>query len=272
MARNPLSVLTIGGHPKDAIIDSGGTMANHVAAGDRVTTLCPTHGLSHHTAAITKYKADRKMPDLEALKSELAQELVDAAAELGVTDVRILGHDDAIPVVVPQIIEEIADVIGDVLPDIIITHAPYDSVPGHAVATEMTLLAMEAASGIRPGKNYPPHKPSQVFFHAVAGRTNVQETNISRVPTHVVDITDSVYKKAAAMNRMRTQGYGPDSPQQRKLGEAIDGHMGIHARIPYAEGFIAHNPSVYTTLPVVIEGERDPSHMTDMLLDNYKPQ
>ena len=92
MARKPLSILTIGGHPKDAIIASGGTMANHVAAGDRVTTLCPTHGLSHHTEAITKYKADRKMPDLEALKAELMQELVDAAAELGVTDVRILGH------------------------------------------------------------------------------------------------------------------------------------------------------------------------------------
>ena len=106
MARKPLSILTIGGHPKDAIIASGGTMANHVAAGDRVTTLCPTHGLSHHTEAITKYKADRKMPDLEALKAELMQELVDAAAELGVTDVRILGHDDSVPIVERQIIED----------------------------------------------------------------------------------------------------------------------------------------------------------------------
>ena len=272
MARKPLSILTIGGHPKDAIIASGGTMANHVAAGDRVTTLCPTHGLSHHTEAITKYKADRKMPDLEALKAELMQELVDAAAELGVADVRILGHDDSVPIVERQIIEEIADVIGDVLPDIIITHALYDSVPGHAVATEMTLLAMEAASGFRPGKSYPPHKPSQVFFHAQAGRTNVLETDISRVPTHLVDITDSIYKKSEAMNRLKTQGYGVDSPTQRKLGEVIDGILGIHARVPYAEGFIAHNPSLYTTLPVVIQGDRDPAQMTNMLLDNYKPQ
>ncbi len=272
MARKPLSILTIGGHPKDAIIASGGTMANHVAAGDRVTTLCPTHGLSHHTEAITKYKADRKMPDVEALKAELMQELVDAATELGVTDVRILGHDDSVPIVERQIIEEIADVIGDVLPDIIITHALYDSVPGHAVATEMTLLAMEAASGFRPGKSYPPHKPSQVFFHAQAGRTNVLETNISRVPTHLVDITDSIHKKSEAMNRLKTQGYGADSPTQRKLGEVIDGILGIHARVPYAEGFIAHNPSLYTTLPVVIQGDRDPAQMTNMLLDNYKPQ
>ena len=214
--RKKLSILTIGGHPKDANLDSGGTMANHVAAGDRVTTLCPTHGLSHHIEAIAKYEEDRKMPDLEALKAELMQQLVDAAGELGVTDVRNLGHDDDVPVVERQIIEEIADVIGDVLPDIIITHVPTDSVPGHAVATQMTLLAMEAASGFRVGKSHPPHKPSQVFSHAKAGRTNVQESNISRVPTHIVDITDSVFKKAAAMNRFRTQGYGPDTPMQRK--------------------------------------------------------
>ena len=145
MERRPLSILTIGGHPKDAIIYSGGTMANHVEAGDRVCTLCPTHGLSHHLKAIAEYKATRKMPDLEPLIEELKQELVDAAAELGVTDVRFLGHDDSVPLVERAIIEEIADVIGDVLPDIIVTHVPFDSVPGHAVATQMTLLAMEAA-------------------------------------------------------------------------------------------------------------------------------
>jgi hypothetical protein len=39
------------------------------------------------------------MPDLELLKADLMQELVDAAAELSVTDVRILGHDDSIPIV-----------------------------------------------------------------------------------------------------------------------------------------------------------------------------
>ena len=272
IARPRLSILTIGGHPKDAVIASGGTMANHVEAGDRVVTLCPTHGLSHHISAITDYKADRKMPDLEALKAELAQELVDAAAELGVTDVRILGHDDDVPVVERQIIEEIADVIGEVLPDIIITHVPFDSVPGHAVATQMTLLAMEAASGFRRGKSYPPHKPSQVFFHAQAGRTNVLEANISRVPTHIVDITDTIHKKTAAMNRLKSQGYGPDTRMQRKLGEALDGHMGVSARVPYAEGFIAHNPSVYQTLPTVIQAARDPSHMTNMLLDSYEPQ
>ena len=41
-----LSILNIGGHPKDAIIYAGGTMANHIANGDKVCTLTPTHGLA----------------------------------------------------------------------------------------------------------------------------------------------------------------------------------------------------------------------------------
>ena len=110
-----------------------------------------------------------------------------------------------------------------------------------------------------------------MFFHAKAGRTNVQESSISQVPTHIVDITDSVFKKAAAMNRFKTQGYGPDKPMERKLGEVGDGRHAIHARLPYAEGFIAHNPSVYTTLPTAFQGTRDPSQRTDMLLDSYEP-
>ena len=47
---------------------------------------------------------------------------------------------------------DIADVIGDVRPNIIVTHWPYDTVQAHAMATQMTMLAVEAASGIRPGK------------------------------------------------------------------------------------------------------------------------
>ena len=40
-----LSILNIGGHPKDVILYAGGTMAVHAAKGDRVCALTPTHGL-----------------------------------------------------------------------------------------------------------------------------------------------------------------------------------------------------------------------------------
>ena len=240
----------------DAILYAGGTMANHAAKGDRVTILTPTTGLSHHFRAIDAYRDSGDVPDMSALIEDRKRELVEAANELGVSDVRFLGYDDQIVLPREEIVNDIADVIGEVRPNIIVTHWPYDSVPAHAMTTQMTLLATDAASGIRPGKPYAPTggdtggETAQIFFHAHLGRANVMESLNVRVPTTIIDITDTTLKKANAMNKFRSQNYGEDSPLQRKLGEGMDGGTAVHARVAYAEAFVAHNPEVYKYLPV----------------------
>ena len=272
MARK-LSILNIGGHPKDAIMYAGGTLAKHASNGDRVCTLTPTHGLSHHGRALDDYKKGKQV-DLGALIEERKQELIEAAAELGVSDVRFLGHDDDIVLPREEIIEEIADVIGEVKPDIIITHWPHDTVAAHANSTQMTLLAMEAASCIRPGKPAP-HGVHQVYFHCVQGRTNHRENYRPLNPTTVIDITDVIEKKVAAMNRFRSQYYGGDGSLHRKLGEMMDGGIhAVHARVPYAEAFVADKPELHALLPVSeydlqMSSKTEPEqyeHMTQMLI------
>ena len=282
MTTEPLTILNIGGHPKDAILYAGGTMAKHAARGDRVTMLTPWTGMSHHLQAIDEYRDSGDMPDIGTLIDARKQELVEAANELGVTDVRFLGHDDQIALLNEDIINDIADIIGEIRPNIIVTHWPYDTVPAHAMTTQMTLLAIDAASGIRPGKPYAPTggdtgaEAAQIFYHTHLGRTNVLETLNVRVPTTIVDITDAIHKKSNAMNRFKSQHYGEDSPLQRKLGETLDG--GTHAilsRVAYAEAFVAHNPEVYEYLPVSEYrrkiATRSPEErfeaMTQMLLD-----
>ncbi len=253
----PLSILSIGGHPKDAIMIAGGTMAKHAERGDRVTILSATTGMSHHLQAIDDYRDSGDLPDIDALIAERKQELIDAAAELGVTDVRYLGHDDQVVLPNAQMVNDIADIIGEIQPNIIVTHWPYDTVAAHAQATQMTLLAIEAASTIRPGSPYAPTggdtgaESAQIFYHVRLGRTNVLEQLNIRVPNTIIDITDTFLKKSAAMNHFKSQHFGGDGLQQRKLGEAIDGGMAaIHHRVTYAEAFIAHNPEVYEYLPV----------------------
>ena len=212
--------------------------------------LTPPHGLSHHHTAIGDYERG-VASDRDALIAERKRELVEAAAELGVTDVRFLGHEDAIPLPREEIVNDIADVIGEVRPDIIITHWPFDTVQAHANATRMVFLAMETATGMRDGRSYAPHTPRQLFFHAQQGRTNVLENGRPVSPTAVIDITDVIHKKSNAMNRFKSQYYGEDSPLQRKLSESLDGSIhAIHAWVPYAEAFIAHNPEVHQLLPV----------------------
>jgi LmbE family N-acetylglucosaminyl deacetylase len=273
-----LSVLNIGGHPKDVVLYAGGTMALHVEQGDRVVGLTPTYGLSHHETAVAAYKRGEQV-DIEALERERMQELTEACAELGVTDVRCLGYDDDVPMVERRIVEDIADVICEVKPDFIVTHHPGDTVIMHAVTGEMTLIAVETAATIRLGK-LPPHSVKQVFFHTQIGRTTLTEQDNPRIPSVVIDITSTVTKKAMAMNRFTSQHYGPDSPLQRKLGEAIDASIaGIHRRVPYAETFVPLHANVYRSLPFSDyefeiadrSGEENLAYMTQMLLDDFKP-
>ena len=247
---NKLSILNIGGHPEDAILYAGGTMANHVANGDKVCTLTPTHGLSHHETAITAFKNSNNF-DFNSLIEERKSELMEAAEELGVKDVRFLGHDDTIVLPKVEIILEITDVILEVKPDIIITHWPNDTVLAHANATQMTLTAIEAASCVQKDPSKQPHSIKQIFFHVSQGRTNVRENSRPPNPTTIIDITDVVHLKTNAMNKFKSQYYGRDGSLQRKLGEALDGSThAIHSRIPYAESFLADQPSLYSLLPL----------------------
>ena len=271
-----LSILNIGGHPADTILYAGGTMAKHVARGDRVCILTPTTGLSHHLTAIDEYKNNQEMPDMSSLVQERKDELFEAAAELGVTDVRFLGYPDEIVTMDTQIVNDIADVIGEVRPNIIVTHWPYDTVPAHAMATQMTLLAIDAASGIRAGKPYAPTggdtggERAQIFYPVHLGRTNVLENLNIRIPTTIIDITDTFKKKCNAMNKLKSQHYGEDSPLQRKLGETLDGGVyAIHHRIPYAESFIAHNPQVYEYLPISEYGRRLAARSPEDVLSSF---
>ena len=52
-----LTILVVGGHPADVFDHCGGTMAHHVAQGDRVVCLALTQGLRIHDVVISeKYR------------------------------------------------------------------------------------------------------------------------------------------------------------------------------------------------------------------------
>ena len=246
-----LSILSIGGHSKDAIITTGGTMAKHIARGDEVCIVSLTHGaLTHDDRAIDAAKKGAGDFDVEAGNRARDEELTGAALELGVTDVRFVGSDEEIILVERPIIEELADVIGDVRPDAILTHNPHDSVPGHAAAGKITLLAMDVAKSLRPNKPYTPIRVSQVFYHVQLGHLNIEEHSLPRFPTAIIDITDVIQQKIDAIRHLKSQFYDVGSPLPKKLGEVLDGYYGIYAHVPYAEAFVPYYPEVYDALPL----------------------
>lgn len=79
-ANRNLSVLRVGGHPKDTVLYAGWTLAFHVERGDTVAALTPTHGISHHEKAVAAHRRGERI-DIHAVKCELIRELERACAE-----------------------------------------------------------------------------------------------------------------------------------------------------------------------------------------------
>ena len=249
-----LSILNIGGHPKDCILYAGGTVARHVARGDHVTMLTPYTGLSHHLTAIDAYRESGTMPDMDGLIEERRQEIVNASAVLGVTDVRFLGYDDSITTIDPNIVSDIADVIGDIQPDIIITHFPKEGdglTNPHAIAGQIVTRAIGLAASVDPGDQTPPHRTAQVFYFGIGAAKiprDVWDSQGGFYNDVFIDITDVIDKKLASLDFLVSQGYG--GAYARKRIETSDGAFGMAGQCAYAEGFIRANSETHYHLPL----------------------
>ena len=246
------SILNVGGHPKDCLIYSGGTVAKHAARGDAVCNLAVTHGVRWtHWRAIDELSATGEAPDIDALIAEKKREFTEASNELGVNDVRFLGVDDEVVLVERTVIADIADIIADFKPDVIITHWPYDSVATHANTAQMVLLALDAVSAIRASNPMPPHYVKQILYHTSLGSMNVQESQFPRTPTLLIDVTDVAKVKERAINKLRSQYYSEETPDHwRKTAEIVDSIGGAFARVPYAEAFVSQYPQFSEYVPV----------------------
>lgn len=252
----PLRILNTGGHPADAFDNVGGTLANHVDRGDKVTVVVLSHGVfSHDTEAIVATveagggSIDETPSDASILKKE--QEVRAGCGILGIEDVRFLRYRDDYLQATPDIVRKIAAVVRDVRPHLVITHSPFDGGwfgNAHGVCAEITLRALEVAGGHMPGNDSPPHAVAQVFFSEHHGDTTSLDFHHYRFPMVLIDITDVIEKKVRAMDELKSQFY--PGGLARKVLECKNGFHGFHHCIPYAEAFRYYRPEVYTHLPV----------------------
>jgi LmbE family N-acetylglucosaminyl deacetylase len=250
----PLSLLNIGGHPADAFDNCGGTLANHIDRGDRVTVAVMSHGVeSHAIEAIEAKRLGAATADLDptSIADEKEREVVEACGILGLTDVRFLRHSDRLPKISDAIIQQLCDIILDVRPDIVITHHPFESgglLQGHAECARMAFSAIGLAGSLRSGDDRPPHHVAQIFWVGLHGMTDALDFMFPQFPAILIDITDQVEKKVRALQKIKSQYYGGDLA--KKVIECRSGFYGIHLRVPYVEVFVNHLPFVEKHLPV----------------------
>lgn len=252
-----LNVMAVVCHPADAIDGAGGTLALHAARGDNVTVVVCTHGVDTHDLERTdafRHRTRSTVPGHDESLGRKEREVVAGLAVLGIDDVHFLRFADDLLMVTPELIEAIATVMVERQPHLLVLHNPSEELGladvGHADSAIASLKAKYLANSPRfmgdrpaPGRTF----PAQVFFMTMNGKTTALTAEGERWGNVLVDITSVVDKKVRAMDCLSSQFY--PGALARKCIEAVNGRMGLHARLPYAEAFQSFFPTIHDALP-----------------------
>ena len=153
---SPLKVLAVFAHPDDEGFGCGGTLAELVAGGHRVTLVCATNG---DVGEIS----DPALARPENLWQVRQGELRTAMDVTGIEDVRFLNYRDSgmagtedndhssslFQAPAEKVVGQVSAIIREVRPDIVITHDPTGGYghPDHVTICNRTVAAVESCSG-----------------------------------------------------------------------------------------------------------------------------
>lgn len=228
-----LDLLVFGPHPDDLEIGLGGTIARHVALGQRVGLCDLTAGEMGSNGTVTERLAE----------AEQARTVLGAAwrENLGWPDRRI-GKD-------PGHLEHATRLIRRHRPRVVA--APYwsDRHPDHVAASEVLTEAVFNAGLRRYSSEGDAWKVDWICYYFI---------NDSIQPSFVVDVSAYYERKRQALDCHSSQ-FKPvgeagsvdtrlNSPLFRQLIESRDAHFGALAGVTWAEGIVVHEPILRATL------------------------
>ena len=257
-----LTILVVGGHPADVFDHCGGTLAKHIANGDRVVCLALTQGLNVHDIVITqKYRngiPEAERADFEKTCREREEikyrETREACACFGIDDVRFLSYSENFLFETNEgLINGVAKIVREVKPNVLITHFPFEGggLNDHAVAARIAMRGAGLAHRADFENNIPGWSIAQTFFMIASVQTQslglLGYMHNPYIPVYV-DVSDVIDKKVRALFCMKSQQY--DNDYATKRTEVNEGAFGHHTGTAYAEAFVPAGPTLYNLLPV----------------------
>lgn len=258
MSNNKLSILVVKAHPHD-FTHCAGTLGIHSNKGDLITLVVVTGGKKAHNEKLAtellKPKSEQDQNVInespEKYADQKAQELRQAAALFGISDVRILDGDEPFRVDQnPKIINEIAEIISEVRPQVLITQSPYinDSGPHGLIQPYVnnshseTAYAVERAQSLalnpEHGSQIRPHKIAATFYPGVYFDRGDWDI--------MVDISGWYEQRVEAEILFKSQGH--NEAFARKRIEISCGAAGWTAGTAYAEGFVRSKPELFDSI------------------------
>lgn len=200
-------VLVVMAHPDDIDFGAAGTVATLTDAGVEVVYCLVTDGQAGGF--------DVSVPRAE-MASIRRQEQTKAAAEVGVTDLRFLGHMDGTVVADLDLRHDISVVIRQVRPQVVITQMPvrnldstYGSHPDHIATGEATMAA------VYPDARNPFAFPGRAAADLEDWKVDEVWITFGVGGDDVVDITAQLVRKIRALMCHASQHPEPEEMQER---------------------------------------------------------
>jgi LmbE family N-acetylglucosaminyl deacetylase len=223
----PQRVLVLMAHPDDPEFSAGGTIARWTQAGIEVIYAIVTDG--------GKGSDDRQMTS-EQLAALREEEQRAAAAQLGVRRVHFLGYPDGEVFNERALRRDLSQQIRLHKPDLVVTHDPtfrFSSGrinhPDHQAVGDTALNAVFPFARDRlsfPDLAEKGHEPHKVLDVLLAMTRNIN---------HIVDISDTLESKLAALREHRSQIGDPEDLRERL--EQYGREQAAGTPYTYAEGF-----------------------------------
>jgi len=213
-------ILVIGSHPDDETLGAGGAIARHRFAGDEVSVLVLTEGVTARHREVEKQQ----------------QAALAACSALGVTDVHFSGLPDqrldAMPLL--EVIQPISKLISTLMPDVIYTHHGGDLNQDHRIVFNATMIA------VRPlGER----RIKRVLCYEVPSSTEWAPPYSDRafMPNVFINIEKQLEKKLEALQAYSSTHISevPSYPHPRSI-EAVKNlarQRGIQSGMSAAEAF-----------------------------------
>jgi LmbE family N-acetylglucosaminyl deacetylase len=222
----PLRILVIAAHPDDIEFGAAGSVARWADEGAHVTYCLVTDGAAG---------SNDPNADPETLRRTREQEQREAAAIVGVSDVRFLGYADGTLQPTIELRRELTRLIRALKPTRVVCQDPtmvfggdnYINHPDHRAAGEAALYAVFPSAETRPifpellAEGFEPHHVDELYL-LFASTSNLH-----------VDITGSIDRKVASLLCHRSQ-VGAEVEQWVREWAAEGGKA---AGVPFAESF-----------------------------------
>lgn len=226
----PKKMLVVVAHHDDIEFGMAGALARWIDEGADVSYVIITDGGAGSNEPTTIR---------EELVETRRQEQLEAAAAIGVTDVRFLGHTDGVLTPTLELRRDVTRIIRELKPYRVLCQDPttvfawdsYINHPDHRAAGEIATYATFPSAESRPifpellAEGYEPHKVSELYL------------TLTRNPTHYVDITSTIERKIASLRAHVSQIGAGEKAEQGALKWIREGNQrsGEQVGVAYAE-------------------------------------